>query len=58
MKPDEAFHSHGNAPIAGWFSMENPKPKWMMTDGTLISGNHHIRTLFGLAMVYVVPFYF
>ena len=29
----------GGTPIAGWFSMENTNPKWMMTRDTPISGN-------------------
>ena len=33
---------HGHTPIAGWFIVENPICKWMMTGGTRISGNPHI----------------
>ena len=29
-------------PQNGWFIVENPKLKWMMTGSTPISGNHHI----------------
>ena len=32
----EVFHSHGGTPIAGWFVMENPKIKWMISGGTLM----------------------
>ena len=31
-------------PIAGWFQMENPNLKWMITRGTSILGNLHICT--------------
>ena len=35
---------HGGTPIAGrkgWFIVENPIYKWMMTGSTPILGNHH-----------------
>ena len=28
------FHSHGASTIAGWFRLENPNLKWIMTRGT------------------------
>jgi hypothetical protein len=33
---------NGSAPIAGWFIMENPIKKWMMTRGPTILGNLHL----------------
>jgi hypothetical protein len=30
---------NGGYPITGWFMMDNPKIKWMVTGGTPISGN-------------------
>ena len=35
------FHKWAT-PIAGWFTIENPMNKWMMTGGTPISGNPQI----------------
>jgi len=34
---------NGGYPITGWFMMDNPKIKSMMTGGTPISGNLHIQ---------------
>jgi hypothetical protein len=37
---------NGDTPIAGWyinFIMENPRIKWMITRGTPMSGNLHMR---------------
>ena len=30
-------------PIAGWFTRENPNLNWMMTRGTSILGNFHMK---------------
>ena len=38
------FHSHGATPIAGWFVVEIPFLKWMMTGGTPNLGNLHVVT--------------
>ena len=38
-QPKLGFHSHGGAPIAGWFLRDNHHVKWMMTGGTSIYGN-------------------
>ena len=41
-KPFGGFHSHGGTRIAGWFIVEHPNLKWIMTGGTPISGNAHL----------------
>ena len=33
---------NGDTPIAGWFMVENPNLKWIVTKGTSISGNLHV----------------
>ena len=38
------FRSHGG--INGWFIMEHPNRKWMMTGGSPISGNHQMAPFF------------
>ena len=43
---------HGGTPVAGWFIVENPMNKWMMTGGTAISGNIHI-SAFHLSLLWV-----
>ena len=36
-------------PENGWFIRESPNLKWMMTGGTSISGNLHMRAIYPLA---------
>ena len=33
---------NGGTAIAGWFLMENPNLKWIVTGGAPIVGNHHL----------------
>jgi len=37
-----AVSINGGTPIAGWFAVENPIYKWMITGGTPILGNPNI----------------
>jgi len=44
---------NGSTPIAGWFMMENPNIKWMMTGGSPHLGNIHIK-MNRIAVVHIV----
>ena len=38
----DGVHSHGGTPIAGWFIMETPNLKWMMTEFPYLNPHNHI----------------
>ena len=41
----------------GWFIMENPNLKWMITGGTPILGKHHLMMIFMGIMEHLMGFY-
>jgi len=55
MMDNEGFHKW-DTPIAGWFFVEKPNLKLMITRGTPILGNHHLASLVPIHARYLQVF--